>query len=58
MNSKSKIFTSYMQFMQRDFLSTLPVNNHDLDLADEDITLKAGTKCSIKDTNATISTLS
>lgn len=44
--------------MQHNFLSTVPVNNHDPDLADEDITLKVGTKCSIKDTNATISALS
>lgn len=45
-----------MQFVQHDFLPAGLVNNHDL--SDEDATLKAGTKCSREDTNATISTLS
>lgn len=48
---KSKFFSMNMQFVQPDFLSTVP------DLSDEDTTLKVGIKCSREDTNATISAL-
>lgn len=45
-----------MQFMQRDFLPAVLVNN--CDLSDGDTTLKVLVlKCSREDTNATISAL-